>query len=1007
MKLMRAFAICTLASAVLASTAAVAEIVRDINVTVPIASSSARYSGSTSTYAYFIADERPQRPGLWRTDGTTAGTEQLAGLPSPLVTKAPAVALGERLLLFLSPDAGQTSDVWVSDGTSSGTQRLFANGELLGRTPTFALFERRLTFSESEVWRSDGTTQGTVMVVPQRPGAGLFNAFHGSAAVAGKLYVVGPRDLIWVSDGTAAGTREAPIQGNCCAPNRQIVELAATPDAAYFRYLFADAAAVWRIDPANDTVSQITMPDGYAAHFASALVTTSNEAFFITRTAAGNQLWRAGGSPGPTLLLETDVPNSLSDLRAVGSRVVFAVTEQTTAKTLWGSDGTAAGTQQLGAFERFILPTGEGPLGNRKDDPPVFSTGAAGELWTTDGTPAGTGPLLTLAANEFVSQMTHSGDRALIATSAGRLESARLSTRATETLITSMDPSRQSIGLAAFGAWFVGQSNDGGFEPFVSDGTAAGTRLLRNIADDTATGDSLPAEFIEFNGALYFTADDEVVGRELWRSDGTPAGTRLFADLVSGPASSYPVAPFVAGNRLYFFTLAGVRTLWSTDGTSAPVNVGPLDNAVDTLLPWFTIDPNTRLDRQWSCPQPRAAQLGSQFYFPAVASSTGWELWKTDGTRAGTQVAVDLGPGFQNSSQPCTVVALNNRLFFTAVDAQGARKLWSSNGTVGGTQAIETLSAVSRFGELFGPVVSGGALYFATPLEEPTRSRLWRSEGSAPALVMYEAAAPGASISAPFTVGNRVAFTVETPTGIGTKTVDLWATDGTTTGAGLLATRIASGAGAMLAAGSQLFFTRTDDATGAEPWVTDGTASGTRMIQDLAVGAADSAPLWMGSAGGVAIFLVPDGNGDAVMWRTNGTSAETRSIAQFDAVRFTQSSAPDPSPYFASVSRFGLELVTPLVAGNHLFFVGSSPTEGIELFALESDAPPPPPPPPPVDPPPRRSGGGAVDTTLLALLGLAVALQFLTAVFRRRGMIVPPHRGGNPCSSSTPTRSRR
>jgi ELWxxDGT repeat protein len=739
------------------------------------------------------------------------------------------------------------------------------------------------------------------------------------------------------------------------------------------------------------------MPEGYAASHATALVTTSNEAFFITRTAAGNQLWRAGGSPGPTLLLETDVPNSLSDLRAVGSRVAFTVTEQTTTKTLWGSDGTAAGTQQLGAFERFIA-TDDNP----KDDPPVFSTGAAGALWVTDGTPAGTGPLLTLAANELVSELTHNADRAYFATSAGRVLSARFSTRATEILTTSTG---RQLGLAPFGVWFVAESNDGGREPFVSDGTAAGTRLLKNIADDTATGDSLPADFIEFNAALYFTADDAVVGRELWRSDGTSAGTRLFADLVSGPASSHPVAPFVAGNRLYFFTLAGVRTLWSTDGTSAPVKVGPLDNAADTLSPWSTIDPNSRLSRQWSCPQPRAAQLGSQFYFAAFAFSTGWELWKTDGTQAGTQLAVDLAPGFQNSSLPCTVVALNNRLFYTAVDAQGSRKLWSSNGTVGGTQAIETLSAVSRFGEVLGPVVFGGALYFTTPVEDATRSRLWRSNGSVVATVVYEAAAPGANISVPVAVGNRLVFTVDTPTGIGTKTVELWATDASATGAGLLATRIASGAGAMLAAGSQLFFTRTDDATGTEPWVTDGTASGTRMIQDLAVGATDSAPLWMGSAGGVGFFLVPDANGDAVMWRTNGTSAETRSIAQFDALRFTQSAAPDPSPYFASASRFGLELVTPLVAGNHLYFAGRSPTEGIELFALESEAPTPP--PPPVDSPPRRSGGGAVDTTLLALLGLAAALQFLTAVLRRRGMIVPPHRGGNPCSSSTPTRSRR
>lgn len=1006
---MRAFAICILVNALFASTAgAVPGLVRDINVTVSTQSSFPRFVGSTSTHAYFIADERTQRPGLWRTDGTTAGTEQLAGLPSPIGLSG-TVVLGERLLLFLTRDAGQTTDLWATDGTSSGTQRLLDNAEFMGSTPTFALFQRRLTLSESEVWRTDGTPQGTVLVVPQQPGAGLFLAFRGSATVAGKLYVVGPRELIWVSDGTAAGTREAPVDSNCCPGSRSIADLVATPDAAYFRFSHADQ--VWRIDPANDMVSQFTMPDGHGNAEAKSLVSTSNEAFFTSQTPTGNQLWRIGGSPGPTLLLETDVSKRLSDLRAIGSKVVFTVLEQAAPqiKTLWGSDGTVAGTQQLGAFREFIFTR----LDNRNTEP-LYSTGAAGEIWTTDGTPAGTGPLLTLAANEFVRQMVRSGDRALISMStmsAGRVVTANLSTRASETLIASMDPLQQSLGVAPFGFLLSAESNDGGYEPFVSDGTAAGTRLLRNIADNTATGDSLPADFIEFNGALYFTADDEVAGRELWRSDGTSAGTRLFADLVSGPASSHPVAPFVAGNRLYFFTLAGARTLWSTDGNSAPVRVGPPGDATgEHLSPWGR-DPHFPLLRSWSCPQPRAAQLGSQFYFPAFSSSTGWELWKTDGTQAGTQLAVDLRPGDQFGSPPCRVVALNNRLFFTAV-AQDSVKLWSSNGTAAGTQAIETLSHGSLFGESFGPVVFGGSLYFTTPVENPTRSRLWRSNGSAVATVVYEAATPGGSISLPVAVGNRLVFTVETPTSVGTRTVELWATQGTVVGAELLATRIASGPGAMLAAGSQLFFTRTDDASGAEPWVTDGTVSGTRMIQDVVVGTAGSAPLWLGSAGSVSLFLVPDEFGDAVMWSTDGTSAQTRSIAQFDWLRFSQGfvTADRPNPYFSSTSRFGLDFVTPTVAASHLFFLGRGQTEGIELFAIESDAPappPPPPPPPPTDPPPRRSGGGAVDMTLLALLGLAVALQFLTAVFRRRGMIVPPQRGGNPCSSSTPIRSRR
>jgi ELWxxDGT repeat protein len=53
-----------------------------------------------------------------------------------------------------------------------------------------------------------------------------------------------------------------------------------------------------------------------------------------------------------------------------------------------------------------------------------------------------------------------------------------------------------------------------GVEPWISDGTAAGTHALQPIG---ARGlSSLPDQFTVSGGHVFFTADDGVHGRELW-----------------------------------------------------------------------------------------------------------------------------------------------------------------------------------------------------------------------------------------------------------------------------------------------------------------------------------------------------------------------------------------------------------------------------------------------------------------------------------------------------------
>ena len=76
------------------------------------------------------------------------------------------------------------------------------------------------------------------------------------------------------------------------------------------------------------------------------------------------------------------------------------------------------------------------------------------------------------------------------------------------------------------------------------------------------------------NGILYFSADDGVHGHELWRSDGTARGTRMVKDINPGPASGGPGYLTNVNGTLFFVASDGThRELWRSDGTEAGTTV--------------------------------------------------------------------------------------------------------------------------------------------------------------------------------------------------------------------------------------------------------------------------------------------------------------------------------------------------------------------------------------------------------------------------------------------------
>jgi ELWxxDGT repeat protein len=71
-------------------------------------------------------------------------------------------------------------------------------------------------------------------------------------------------------------------------------------------------------------------------------------------------------------------------------------------------------------------------------------------------------------------------------------------------------------------------------EPWISDGTAAGTMLIKDINTNTGPSNYTAPFFTPVNGTTIFFAYDGIHGMELWRTDGTADGTVLVKDIRPG-----------------------------------------------------------------------------------------------------------------------------------------------------------------------------------------------------------------------------------------------------------------------------------------------------------------------------------------------------------------------------------------------------------------------------------------------------------------------------------------
>lgn len=371
--------------------------------------------------------------------------------------------------------------------------------------------------------------------------------------------------------------------------------------------------------------------------------------------------------------------------------------------------------------------------------------------------------------------------------------------------------------------------NDGvhGDELWKTDGTEAGTVLVKDI-NPGSTGSDLQ-ELINVNGILYFQANDGVHGSELWKSDGTVAGTVMIKDIYPNTIGSNPSSLFTANGVVYFQANDGVHgsELWKTDGTEAgtillkDIYPGVIPGGYSAGIPYNSTPSNF-------------TDINGTVYFSASGGFESHQVWKTDGTVAGTVLVKDIYPGIAGYALN-NFINLNGSLLLTVYGGPDGNEIWKSNGTTGGTTLIKAIPGGNFSNHA---IIMNGSLYF---LEG---DGLWKSDGTeaGTVLIKQKEGLFTSSVELLTAVNGLLYFTLNDDT----HGMELWKSDGTPTGTILLKDIYAgsnnSDINSFTRIGNKLIFSANDGINGNELWESDGTAAGTKLLQDIEPGPASSMP---------------------------------------------------------------------------------------------------------------------------------------------------------------------
>lgn len=432
---------------------------------------------------FFAGNDGTNSGGLYFTDGTTSGTQLISGTQNVVVSSSQNLVFVEcnSKLFFVADDGTHGQELWVTDGTSGGTQMVkdivtgIGNAQIQGLRYASASFQNKLYFvandgaNGSEVWVSDGTSSGTQLL--KDINSGNASSSPGNFVVYNNLLYFSADNgangtELWVSDGTTNGTT-----------------------------MFADLS--------NQQYTSIST------------MVWNNKLWFTETTLSqfDSEIFISDGTFSGTHKLSDSIPALTNKKQGwdsypqsplvINNKLIVVVSDT----VYYITDGTAVGSQ--------MCPwTGYSHMYNSIVSNNRWFYNGSGGLRVTDGV---------------------SIDSLIFPGSAGNF----------------VEVNGHLCFLSTLGTF--------GNEPWVTDGTTAGTVRLKDVCPGNCDLVSTSGHwrFIHYGGKLYFEGDNSTGYSDLWVTDGTPSGTQKLTPSSQTNSNTYidveaRYGGIVYNNCLYF-----------------------------------------------------------------------------------------------------------------------------------------------------------------------------------------------------------------------------------------------------------------------------------------------------------------------------------------------------------------------------------------------------------------------------------------------------------------------